>query len=348
MLSQRDEPQWLSFHLFYHGDRNKVLTDFVRPAVSSLVGRGRIDSFFFVRYALGGPHVRLRVYAKGLSELEEVLIRAAREFLERLPSTQSLDVETLKRYNQDLLAENAECDERVFPDNSYQVFPFAPEVERYGGQQLWEHSLDFFAISSLRSLEHVVLCGDAPWAHQLSHIFRLLARQAFGFAEEEDEFIDLLGYAVDFWKTRAERLIVRGDEAFEKSREVYERLLRHEIESCLAMAPASTPKPGSAEVLAIAARQLSVEIRSADPEARRRILTSQLHMTANRLGMKNSEEVYLSRLLWRTARELRSTQRSFWRQVSRVLAERRRTAADPRSGDSLRAILGTLLSCGRI
>jgi hypothetical protein len=49
-------------------------------------------------------------------------------------------------------------------------------------------------------------------------------------------------------------------------------------------------------------RCLGWELRRAG--AHSNIGISHLHMTANRLGLKNPEEVYLGRMLWRAAREL--------------------------------------------
>ena len=55
------DADWLSFHAHYHGDRDLPL----RHAVASLVRRlrddGLLESFFFMRYSLGGPHIRLRL-----------------------------------------------------------------------------------------------------------------------------------------------------------------------------------------------------------------------------------------------------------------------------------------------
>ena len=37
-----------------------------------------------------------------------------------------------------------------------------------------------------------------------------------------------------------------------------------------------------------------------------------MHMSANRLGLRNAEEVYLGRVLWLAARELRSRDDVIW------------------------------------
>src|SRR5215470_11537887 len=106
--------EWLSFHLADRpGDRDQLLTERVRPTVSSLWQEGRLESFFFVRHTLGGPHLRLR-------------IRPA-------PG-------------------GGEAVQEALAESSIQEIPFEPEVERYGGSERIGASLDFFALSSVRAL----------------------------------------------------------------------------------------------------------------------------------------------------------------------------------------------------
>ena len=51
-----------SYHVFYHGRLDQPLLQLVYPAVRELWLRGRCRRFFFIRYALGGPHLRLRLF----------------------------------------------------------------------------------------------------------------------------------------------------------------------------------------------------------------------------------------------------------------------------------------------
>ena len=91
-----------------------------------------------------------------------------------------------------------------------------------------------------------------------------------------------------------EPFVARGDQAFAKSRDGLIALLRAEA--------AGGPSP---EMLySEAARRFRREIAAAPPDVRVRILKSQMHMTANRLGLSNPEEVHVSRLLQRAAEAL--------------------------------------------
>ena len=51
------------------------------------------------------------------------------------------------------------------------------------------------------------------------------------------------------------------------------------------------------------ARRLAWIVRGVDQSVHQRIGTSQLHMTANRLGLNNAEEVFLSQILTGLASE---------------------------------------------
>jgi hypothetical protein len=320
---------WCSFHLFYHGDLSKVLQGFVRPTIGRLLAKELSDNFFFIRYLLGGPHVRLRIHTRNdcVERAREILLESAVAFLDRCPSITSLDQDKLREQNRSITAgDPIEREETVYPDNTFLEFPFTPEIERYGGLNLLDHSLNFFALSSVMALHFVATQSEASKARQLSAICRLLVLQAWGFAEDEQEFLTLLASRAGF-STPEDPFLVRGDEVFEKRRDVYHSLLREQVTTVLSQ--------GS--WFADAAHRLSREIRPAGTVGRLSIGLSQMHMTANRLGLKNQEEIYLGRLLWRAARDLASTDSGFRDSMRDEF--RRRAASEPQSGERLRDLL---------
>jgi hypothetical protein len=277
--------------------------------VSSLVEDEKIESFFFIRYGLGGPHIRLRV--KPVSGAEEIVLaeieRFARDFLERVPSRRSLEEDVLRRINRSILASDPhESDDSIFPDNFFQVMPFRPEIERYGGPERFLLSLDVFALSSVAALEFLFRHGEISRSGQLVSAFRLLLGQALGFAADEIELADLLRYGVDWMGGELPKVLEKGDSVARSQQEaflaIFDRSL-FEAQSFYAAARASTDASG---LLLLGAAWLSAAVGSADRFTRAKIGGSQLHMTATRLGLGNAEEVYLSRLLTVTLEEARA------------------------------------------
>jgi hypothetical protein len=291
--------RWLALHVYYHSEQNRLLHRFVGPLVAELWRSERIDSFFFIRYGLGGPHLRLRLRAPADSAtaLEAEVLAATREFLREHPSPRSLSAESIDRSNRAVLARDPqENDGAIYPDNWARFAPFVPETERYGGPDLLPGSLDFFALSSARALELLAQPGEGAESLPLSSALQLLVRQALGFSRSCEELVALLEY--------------------------------------------SLPRDGTAPE-AIARK---VDVWEAPSPLRRRILASQQHMTANRLGLRNVDELYLSCLLQKVAREFAHEESTLWSQLDDRLSEPPVSPGPPQPGSCLEAARARLIS----
>src|SRR5262249_527220 len=143
------------------------------------------DRIFFVRYFLGGPHLRIRV--RCLPDHQDLVADLVREhadrFLAAWPSEKLIDPVDIARANIGIIRNDpSEHDDNVYPDNSFRIFPFQPEIDRYGGEELMPHSLDFFCVSSLAALDLLQSCGAWNRSRLLAEAARLLFAQAVGFA----------------------------------------------------------------------------------------------------------------------------------------------------------------------
>lgn len=312
------EKGWRGFHLFYHGDQDRLLGSLVRPLAAGLVAEGGIGRFFCIRYPLGGPHVRLRVEVDPAhGEWVAARVReAAAGFFARHPSATPLSAEKIQRENRGVIAEDpfaSEADDVVFADNSVVEFPLYVEVDRYGGAALYGHSLDFFVLSTLEALRFVEEHGGAPAGRRMAGAARLLVRQAWGLAADAEELAALASYAVGTLGKRLGGLLPAADAAFARSPDAMCSLVRSEL-TALAASPESAPPAG-------AARALAHETRAADARERRTIATGQMHMTANRIGLRNGEELYLCRMLARAMAEVREAEPGFWREACQAHRE---------------------------
>lgn len=297
LLSPGPLGRWRAFHLFYHGDRGQAVQGFVGPAMARLLGAGLADRFYFIHYGLGGPHLRLRLRAVAGREadLADAATRLAEAFLAASPSTAPVDPAELERRNAGYLKDSGEADAAVYPDNTWREFPPVFEVERYGGEALFPASLEVFALSSLAALELLASLEGVPAGKRIPEQLRFLIRAAWGFAADAAEFTRLAGYALGTWGAAMPSIVERADAVFAQQRAGLVGLLRREL-GFLAAQPKSLPP------LAAGARHLGR--LAAGTDSRERVLSSQMHMSANRIGMRNVDEVYFCRLLARAAGEL--------------------------------------------
>jgi hypothetical protein len=236
----------------------------------------------------------------GCSELVDRAVRqAAENFFARTPSKSTLGEEALRRTTESILSQDPhETDGTIHPDNSLAAVPFRPEVARYGGPDLLPHSLDFFTISSIAALDFLTCFGEEPRSRQLILAFRLLLRQALGFASDPDELLLLLSYGVLSWGKLYPAILAKGERVFATQREVLCGLFNQGISEVASEVSAN----GTAACLCKAAQILSRIVGWAD--LRRSIGVSQLHMTATRIGLSNPEEAYISHLLSAAAQSI--------------------------------------------
>ncbi len=332
---------WISFHVFYHNDDlDHLLAGFVLPTVQRLLREGRLETFFFVRYWLGGPHLRLRLLPRpGCADLVRRRVRQrAADFLRRCPSPAALSATAIREANRSLADPEARGrEDLVGVDNSCHEVPFEPEIERYGGPELLPHSLDFFALSSCRALQLLPERGGGAEARWLATALRMRARLALGFAAGGEALEELAEAKPIMPAALRARVEMRADQAFAAREAAFTALLAEEARrACRERSPLAD---------AGLAWRLSWELRRGESGARLRILCSHLHMTANRLGLRNVDEVYLSRILWRSVRAMASSQPARWAELQRLLARRSaaRRAPRPRLRELVPLVLASTL-----
>ncbi len=306
---------WKSFQLFYHGDRDLLLMRFVAPLVASLTVAGKLVSFFFIRHELGGPHIRLRLRCDGYEpDLEPLVCDAAADFLARFPSPKLVPEDVIRRNNRKILSwDRHEHDDTIRPDGTVESVPFRPEIERYGGQDLIDHSLEFFALSSIKTLDFLAAHQQEPRSHRFPRILRLLFQQSWGSSGDELDLRRLLGFAIEAWGDSLKKSLDQADRTFESRRFELDALIQEEIEKRL--------MGEDPPALTRAAARLSRRLAATDAATRELVMQSQLHMTANRLGLTNAEEVYIGRLLSRAFEDLLEIEDDLARRTRTALAE---------------------------
>jgi thiopeptide-type bacteriocin biosynthesis protein len=281
VITHVGDARWSSYHLVYPGDLDALLLQVVRPVVNELWADGIIDRFFFIRYPEGGNHVRLRL--RIASGVETRLFEGRAYAL--------LDGRCAG------FCESLAPDGALVPQIDIVPAPFELEVERYGGPQFFPHALSFFSLSSMNALRFVEQWRHETRARQLMEILTHLGRHALGFARTVAELRNLSDYVLH-WRSRMAVIVARADRTFEDRAQDFTDRLRQVFESA-ANVSAGDLVPGTPRAQVAYARSLTAAVRGLEGEERWQATGSQMHMAANRLGLSNAEEVYLSVLLCR-------------------------------------------------
>jgi hypothetical protein len=140
------ESNWLSIHIFYSEPFDRILTDVLLPFVKDQISKGTINSYFFIRYWENGPHIRLRVKTKQKSLCEVLYAQFEKmigSFFIQYPSERP-ETEAIRHLS---------VEKRWFPNNSIQKIPYIPELNRYGGERSMDIVEDQFMYSSRFVLE---------------------------------------------------------------------------------------------------------------------------------------------------------------------------------------------------
>ena len=189
---------WVALHVFYASDSNPILVEAVRPLVEELRRDELIDRWFFIKYWMEGPHLRVRFRPVRPELRDEVTSRATaalEAFLARRPALYDTDIEGLGDIYKKMYV--AEYGEQRFveeygvdgvmpfrPNNSVALLPYEQEFDRYGGpvgmelaEWHFEHSSDLVAKLLATSNTHVqtgaARPGDPAVADDGVHVSRI-------------------------------------------------------------------------------------------------------------------------------------------------------------------------------
>lgn len=320
---------WLSIHVFYASNANPMLVECVQPLVDRLRAEGLISRYFFIKYWMEGPHVRLRLLpAPGVdpARVRAEAESAIEDFLQRRPALYETDSAGLADlYRQMFIAEyGQERWETDYPDgvmpmrpnNSYAHIPYEREYGRYGGpagielaEWHFERSSDIVLRLLATTNVHVrtVLLGLAT---QLSMMMCAV------FLDDERAIADFLDDYRKFWETSYQEASDEYHDSFNTSYQRMSTALRDRLAQIRAGARGTVEVPAStiegqwlshchelrSRVLALVeAGELWFQrgggkpVQASGPEtALPVLLSSYVHMTNNRLGVSILDEIYLS------------------------------------------------------
>lgn len=326
--------KYVSAHIFYNSaDLTPLLLQCVAPLLVDLRQNRAISRAFFIRYWLGGPHIRLRLLpASGVAsaDISKAIEPIIRQFFTRSPSPTDVDRKTYgpmmrqwfeAEYGRDAyLAQYGDSREiPIYPNNSLHYIDYEPEYAVYGGPEGVSLAEAHFDCSSSTVLDVLQIAQGWSRAAMLSKAMEVMLHFVTAFYSTPDESARFLRHYVARWSTGT--FFPARDHwepGFERAYGQQSAALREHVDRVLST-------EGSAESQQtylfnnwqrharelqreISALYLSNRLHFSHPAsqaaATNNLLAAYLHMTNNRLGLRISEEAYVAYLLARTLEDL--------------------------------------------
>ncbi|MEM9553550.1 MAG: thiopeptide-type bacteriocin biosynthesis protein [Acidobacteriota bacterium] len=276
---------WRAFHLHYHDDQDRLLAA-LRPRWCQWLIQGRAERLFFVRYWLGGPHLRIRGEWSGDADAS-LFVQELREwagtYFALFPSTASWSAERIARVDAELRSSDPSAVAvPASPDECILECAYHPEEARYGGPSAMALSHELFGLSSLVAL-HRARLDPAQRPGRLENL-ALVLRLLLAASTEIEDLAALCRYPPESARRIHRKLIEQASALFDRQPRLFESALA-DAEGGHA-SPTDSPEDRLAQGLARLGHYLP-------GEERRRIVSSHVHMTMNRLGLDNREELLL-------------------------------------------------------
>lgn len=139
---------WHSLHGYIHDYKalDHYISHYFEPFVSGF--RDHIKKFFYIRYWLGGPHIRFRFICHTPEDFAEIR-RGFEQSISNCLNEIEVELIDYDSYYTDTMLEAEGITEVYWCEHgSVKDIPYLPEYERYGGVELMGCSEDIFCESS--------------------------------------------------------------------------------------------------------------------------------------------------------------------------------------------------------
>lgn len=333
-------PTWMAFHIFYASDSNPIITECVKPFVDRKRADGELARWFFIKYWMEGPHLRVRLLpAPGVDpeKLRAEFLAEVKEFLRHRPALYDAKFEGVEElYTKMFLAEYGqdEWDRRYGRDgsmpfrdnNSVHEFEYEPECGRYGGPVGMEIGEWHFEQSSDTVAELLSQANTHVRPTLLGLTTQLTLMLAYAFLESDAAVARFFQRYRSFWETTYQEPSDDYHENFEKSLKLTEDGLRDRIARVKEALTAPVDDLGHLERTWLAhCQELKARVLEAAPRMdfggrtipvdtpddyeglAAVVLSSYIHMTNNRLGSAILDEIYLSYLIERVTQPVEAS-----------------------------------------
>lgn len=183
---------WKSYHIYIHD--YKAIDKFLKRHFISFINQNlyKGQQYFFIRYWLGGPHIRLRINVNEKFDGTEFLKRLRKCLDNFLKNTDINFIDKEQFYTKEML-EGENIHHTYWKEHgTIEKAKYIPETERYGGMELMKKSEEIFYISSDLCLK----------LNQLDYVYRIfnsidLIYFSFSNSKNPDNYINKYS---ELWK----------------------------------------------------------------------------------------------------------------------------------------------------
>lgn len=183
-----DHQEWVSIHIFYHGDLDALIVHLAEPLIDELRSLGLARDGFFLRYWDGGPHLRLRIKAAHSAEtVRSLAIERSRAYLDVHPSSVSMNPALYARDAAWLGSREGVQPLPMQPTDTILAVDYVPETSRYGSGGSLSAVEKHFGQSS-RLAAGLIAAGATPAHRQTAVSVNILLAWALSGATQIADF----------------------------------------------------------------------------------------------------------------------------------------------------------------
>lgn len=269
---------WISAYIYSDPPHEELLVEGVLPVVKKVMDAGLASQYFFIRYFEKGHHVRLRCKTAPENEgvVREMINKGIGAYFVNHPGKQEKEKE------------------EYYPPQSIQYIPYEPEIARYGGEERIGIAEEQFMYSS--DVVFSLLSKKDNWQYEkrLGYALQLAVAQFVGFGFSYEQVVQYaqaqLPGQLSYHNLKREDI----EKQYEKQREL--KGIGRKIYNALQQVQDSD---GAVEKYVQKMQNILQKLKEVktDTAQLQRLLPSYIHMTNNRLGIKLTDEAYITFLL---------------------------------------------------
>ncbi len=280
--------EWKALHLFIHdiAFHNVFLVEYLKPEIERMEQNSLLKQYFYISYWQGGNHIRFRYKSHRPEQVEDGVKACFAAFQSCYKPVYVLS----EADYYELYANNKEQVEDLtwFDDRTARAMAYEPEFQRYGGLDCMVYNETLFSISSRYALQ---IRKDAG-SNMLRRIIGALDMFTIALRCLRDPMTFLIRYQA-YWAEFAPSktgIAISATELAEKYKARYRKLIHNgyafytEWENVL--------QKEMREICRVQTTYFDAE------SARAMVLSSQIHMTNNRLGIFPQMEALLADVLY--------------------------------------------------